>query len=215
MQPFEPPIYLGILQVNLPATQFEISLTKTLHDKSVCTFQSYWLIQRALVQQVLEAIGEKYLSFLRNWFTGQVPSNTRDLILHLFRVYSKIIPQQLKSKYDAVESLNYSIDEPIDVIFGRWRPPGNRLIGRQTIFPPKNCWPWVPHHFKTMNLSIWYSKVDEAPPPSINVAEIQAWFHHRPPRATRYQHHCRWTWLLKRKRNYRTDCWPAQSWSTL
>ena len=75
------------------------------------------LIQRALVQQVLEAIEPMYLSSLRNQITGQVPSEIRDLILHLFHVYGKITLQQLKSKYDTVEGLNYSIDEPIDVIF--------------------------------------------------------------------------------------------------
>ena len=94
-----------------------MSLAKTLHNESACTFQSYLLIQRALVQQALEVICETYLSSLRNRIIGQVPSNIRDLILHMFRVYGKINPQQLKSKYDAVESLNYSIDEPIDVIF--------------------------------------------------------------------------------------------------
>ena len=59
MQPFVPPVHLGILHVDLPATQFEIALTKTLHDEDVRTFQSYLLIQRALVQQVLEVIEPK------------------------------------------------------------------------------------------------------------------------------------------------------------
>ena len=31
-------------------------------------------------------------------------------------MYSKITPQYLKSNYDAVEALNYSIDEPINII---------------------------------------------------------------------------------------------------
>ena len=44
MQPFEFPVHPGVLQVVLPATQFEIVLAKTLHDKNVFTFQSYLLI---------------------------------------------------------------------------------------------------------------------------------------------------------------------------
>ena len=94
MQPFVPPVHPGILQVDLPATQFEIALAKTVHDENVRNFQSYLLVQRALVQQVLEAINEKYLSSLRNRITEQVPSEIRDLILHLFRVYGKITPQE-------------------------------------------------------------------------------------------------------------------------
>ena len=117
IQPFEPPIHPEIIQGEHPATQYEIALAKTLHDKSVRTFQLYLLIQRVLVQQVLDAIDKKYLSSLRNRFTGQVPSDIRDLILHLFCVYNKITLHQLKFKYDAVEGLNYSINEPNDVIF--------------------------------------------------------------------------------------------------
>ena len=93
MQPFKPLFHPGIFQVDLPATQFEISLAKTLHNENVRPFQSCLLIQHALVQQVLEAINEKYLSSLRNQITGQVPSDIRDLILHHFCVYGKITPQ--------------------------------------------------------------------------------------------------------------------------
>ena len=117
MQPFELPIHLGILQVGHPGTQYVISLDKTLHDEILRTFQSYQLIQCALVQQVLEAIKDKYLSSLRNRATGQIPFDIRDLILHIFRVYGKITFQQLKSKYNTVEALSYSIDEPINVVF--------------------------------------------------------------------------------------------------
>ena len=73
--------------------QYEIALAKTLHNESVRTFQSYQLIQRALVHQVLEVAEDKYLSSLRNLITGQVMSNIIDLILHLFCVYRKITPQ--------------------------------------------------------------------------------------------------------------------------
>ena len=106
----------GSLQILHPDTYYEISLAKTLHDEGVRNFQSYLLIQCALVQQVLEAVEDKYLSCLRNSITGQVLSDIRDLILYLFRVYGKITLQQFKSKYDAIESVQYSIDELIDVV---------------------------------------------------------------------------------------------------
>ena len=117
VQSFIPPIHPGILQIAHPATQHKIYLAKTLHDKGVRTFPSYQLIQRALIQQLLEDVEDKYLSSLRNRIICQVPSDIRDLILHLFRVYRKITPRQLKSKYDSFEAVKYSIDEPIDVIF--------------------------------------------------------------------------------------------------
>jgi len=59
----------------------------------------------------------KYLSALRKRITGQVPSDIRTLILHLFRIYGKITPQQLRTRYENVEKMEYSIDESIAIIF--------------------------------------------------------------------------------------------------
>ena len=117
MQPLIPPVHPSILNMVQPTTQYEIALIKTLHNEGVRNFQSYQLIQRALFQQLLESVEDKYSRTLRKQTTVQVPSDIRNLILHLFRVYGKITPQQLKSNYDTVEQVQCSIDEPIDVLF--------------------------------------------------------------------------------------------------
>ena len=75
------------------ATQYQVALAKTVYDEATQTFQSYQLIQRALVQQVLETIKAKYLSSFRNRITRQFHAEIRTLILHLFQVYGKINPQ--------------------------------------------------------------------------------------------------------------------------
>ena len=93
IQYFESPVHPGILQIEYPATQYEIAFAKTLQDESVRTFQFHKLIQRALVHQVLEAVEDKYLSSLRKNITGQVPYGIKGLVSHLFRVYGKINPQ--------------------------------------------------------------------------------------------------------------------------
>ena len=117
MTPFVIPVHPGPLRVVHGATQYEIALAKTMHEESTQTFQTYQLVQRALVQQVLEAIETKYLSSIRNRVTGQVPAEIRALVLHLFRIYGKITPQQLRGKREAVEQMDYKIDEPIAIIF--------------------------------------------------------------------------------------------------
>ena len=117
MTPFVIPGHTGPLRVVHGATQYEIALAKTMHEESTQTFQTYQLVQRALVQQVLEAIETKYLSSIRNRVTGQVPAEIRALVLHLFRIYGKITPQQLRGKREAVEQMDYKIDEPIAIIF--------------------------------------------------------------------------------------------------
>ena len=84
--------------------------------KSLLTFHSYQLVQRALVQQVLDAIDHKYLFTLRNRTTWQVPADIRSLILHLFCIYNKISPQKLRTRYDKIEGMEYKMEEPIDII---------------------------------------------------------------------------------------------------
>ena len=79
--------------------------------------QTYQLVQRALVQQVLEEIETKYLNSMRNCVIGQVPAEIRTLVLHLFWMYGKITPQQLRGKIDAVEKIQYQMDEPNAIIF--------------------------------------------------------------------------------------------------
>ena len=71
----------------------------------------------ALVQQILKVIGCKYLTALRKCITGKIPSKIRALILHLFRVYGIIIPQQLRAKYESIEPIEYAIEESISIIF--------------------------------------------------------------------------------------------------
>ena len=115
--PFIVPLYPGILIIEVGATQYEISLAKTQHDEASRIFSEYNLIMRALIQQVLEAIGPKYLTRLRNRVTGQVPANIRLLFSSLFAIYGKVSANQLKEKYDEVASISYDITEPIDVIF--------------------------------------------------------------------------------------------------
>ena len=47
----------------------------------------------------------------------QVLSDIRSLILHLFQIYGKITPQQLSTRYDNVEKIEYNLEEPTDIIF--------------------------------------------------------------------------------------------------
>ena len=113
--PFIVPLYPGILSVEVGATQYEIEFSKTQHDEASSQFTAYNLIMRALIHQVLEAIGQKYLTHLRNIVTGQVPSNIRLLFSSLFVIYGKTSAHQLIEKYNEVASMSYDITEPINV----------------------------------------------------------------------------------------------------
>ena len=148
IQPFIPLIHPGILNVIHPAIQYEIALIKMLHDKSVHNFQSYRLIQYVLVQQILENIQDKYLIALLNLIKGQVTSDIRNIILHIFHGHVEITPQHLEAKYNAVDKSPYTIDEPIDVIFQPLKTQ-QKLENRQedNNLRPQSCRPWLTYHF--------------------------------------------------------------------
>ena len=66
---------------------------------------------------VLRVTESKYMTCLRNRVTGQVPADTRTLILSLFAIYGKISPTKLREKYDLVTTMVHEIVEPIGTIF--------------------------------------------------------------------------------------------------
>ena len=70
MAPFVVPTHPGTLRAPMEATQYQAALANKEHDEALHTFQSYQLIQRALVQQALETIETKCLSSIQNRITG-------------------------------------------------------------------------------------------------------------------------------------------------
>ena len=57
------------------------------------TFHLYQLIQRELVQQVLDDIDDVYLVHLQNRITVQVSMNIKEILLCLSQLYRKITPK--------------------------------------------------------------------------------------------------------------------------
>ena len=71
--PLIAPVHSGPLTTVPDATQYQIALVKSLHDKATRVFRDYALMQRALIQQLVMAIDNKYLSSMQNRITGQLP----------------------------------------------------------------------------------------------------------------------------------------------
>ena len=75
-------------------TQYQITHATALNETATHTFCMYQLVQRALIQKVLEALKAKLLTRLRKNITGQVPADIQAFIFHLFQAYKKIIAKQ-------------------------------------------------------------------------------------------------------------------------
>ena len=87
------------------STQHAITLLKTQHDNAMRIYLLYLLVQRALVQQVLDDIESKYLTYLRNRFTGKVLNDIHALLFQLFKAYGKITTKNLREKYEKMASM--------------------------------------------------------------------------------------------------------------
>ena len=95
----------------------KLPFENTQHYETLGDDHLYLLVQRALIQQGLDAIESKYVTRLRNIITGQVPNGIRQFLFQLFQVYGKITPKNLWELYDAVASMSYNINKLIDVIY--------------------------------------------------------------------------------------------------
>ena len=71
-------------------------------------FRDYALMQRALIQHLVNAIDNKYLPSMQNRITGQLPADVRVILFRLFSIYGKIKPEMIMEKKNEVE--NYSFN---------------------------------------------------------------------------------------------------------
>ena len=72
MNPFAIPTQPIVLAIAHLATQYEIALSKTLHDEHMHIFTNYQLVQRALIEKFLGAIERKFVIYFRNRVTEQI-----------------------------------------------------------------------------------------------------------------------------------------------
>ena len=85
-------------------------LTKKLYLETI-------LLERTIVQQIIEAVDTKYLAALHNTFTGQITPLVPTILDFLHNNYRRITPQQLDYKTTAIKLMTYDPDQPINIIF--------------------------------------------------------------------------------------------------
>jgi hypothetical protein len=73
------------------------------------------IIDRALKQQIIDALDPKYIAALKNRITGFANTSATDLINHLKRHYMKIQPSQI-AENDALIKKAWDVNEPFEVL---------------------------------------------------------------------------------------------------
>ena len=112
--PFVPPTMPGALTILPTDTQYQIA---TQYETALHEHQTYILMQRALISLIHKCIEGKYTNAVRSRITGQLPTDIRVIMNHLFTTYGAITEHELQEKYDETLKITYNVTEPIDEIF--------------------------------------------------------------------------------------------------
>jgi hypothetical protein len=98
------------------AAQSTIAAMQADHKEQLRLWNEYNTVDRALKQQLIGAIEDKYLSAIRNRLTGFSTQTTREIMQHLLRHYGRITPAEINDN-DAKFRKEFDGNEPIEVLF--------------------------------------------------------------------------------------------------
>ena len=115
--PFVIPINPGATAV-IPAasTAAQITSIRKAHDDATKAFHQYVNVDKALKQQLIEAVDDLYLKALRNKYVGFSNQTFLTMIAHLYLHYAKISPTDLSLNDQAMKK-PYDPNLPIENLF--------------------------------------------------------------------------------------------------
>jgi len=134
--PFVHPVHPGTLTIAPTLTGPQIAAAKQTYEDAVKIHRECIALERALIQQTVEAIDKEYLQATRNRQTGQYATHIRDLLQYLFSTYGNITPTDLDLKADQVKKLTYDITNPIDSIFNEIEELSEYAEAAETPYSP-------------------------------------------------------------------------------
>ena len=115
--PFTRPPNPGALVPNPAGTATQIASAEDTHRTAKKLYLETLLLERTIIQQIIEAVENKYLAALRNPVTGKITPLVPAILEFLYNNYGRITPQQLDDKTTIVKSMVYDPAQPIDLIF--------------------------------------------------------------------------------------------------
>ena len=115
--PFVTPVNPGTTAViPLNSTAAQITSLRKEHDDATKVFHQYINVDKALKQQLIEAVDDLYLKALRNKYVGFSNQSFLTMIAHLYLHYAKISPSDLTLNDSAMKK-PYDPNLPIENLF--------------------------------------------------------------------------------------------------
>ena len=94
------------------------TVMKVAHNTAVCLFRDVQGIEKALIQQMVQAIAAPYLSSIRDSRTSNsLQGMVYQILAHLQDVYGRVSPQMLEDRDNELHIMVYNTQLPINIVF--------------------------------------------------------------------------------------------------
>lgn len=117
--PFERPDHPGTLHIPQGTVRNVAEHVERTFKENLRVFHEVRGVEKALTQQLVSAIEDKYLLAFKNRTTGQFNGNLLDIIQYLQATYGQISPAQLSVFEKETVEMTYDPIEPIDIVFDK------------------------------------------------------------------------------------------------
>ena len=81
------------------------------------TYRESIAVDRILIQQIVNALDDKFLKALRDRNKNRIIMKISDILNYLFNMYGDISPQEMANLRERIEKINFDPTEPVDKIF--------------------------------------------------------------------------------------------------
>ena len=116
-QPLVRPVHPGPLTIGTTTSNAIATVINGAHDAAVRLFCEVQGIEKALVQQIVQAIAApQYLSSNRDRTSNSLQGTVHKILVHLQDVYGRVLPQMLEDCDNELHGMVYNTQLPIDIV---------------------------------------------------------------------------------------------------
>ena len=93
------------------------TVTKEAHNEGVCTFHEVQGVEKALIQQIAQAVAAPYLSSIHDRTSNSLRGTIYEILAHLQNFYDRVSPQMIEDRDNELRNMVYNTQLPIDIAF--------------------------------------------------------------------------------------------------
>ena len=111
------PAHPGTLAIPDGTTAAMAAVLKEAHREQLRLFREVQGVEKALIQQIVQAVGAPYLTSIRDRATNSLRGTVYEVYNHLQMVYGRVSPQMLEDREQELRVLTWNPTHPIDIVF--------------------------------------------------------------------------------------------------